>query len=199
MGCKNPSGISVSIHAPTRGATRKEFESLTDKEFQSTHPHGVRLAPVLSFSGFAKFQSTHPHGVRHVIDEALEAVAGFNPRTHTGCDLPVMSGVSSLSSFQSTHPHGVRRLTQVMSLITLMFQSTHPHGVRRSIFMGMYRPRPGFNPRTHTGCDLSLISHYSHHLSFNPRTHTGCDLWNVESEVPYTGFNPRTHTGCDSL
>ena len=108
-----------------------------------------------------------------------------------------MSGVSSLSSFQSTHPHGVRRLTQVMSLITLMFQSTHPHGVRRSIFMGMYRPRPGFNPRTHTGCDLSLISHYSHHLSFNPRTHTGCDYPDRIRRSYYLSFNPRTHTGCD--
>ena len=152
MGCKNPSGISVSIHAPTRGATRKEFESLTDKEFQSTHPHGVRLAPVLSFSGFAKFQSTHPHGVRHVIDEALEAVAGFNPRTHTGCDNRLWFLHLLLKGFQSTHPHGVRRSSLRFVANWIKFQSTHPHGVRQCRSCPN-TSHPSFNPRTHTGCD----------------------------------------------
>jgi len=32
----------VSIHAPTRGATRKFDLSLSPWEFQSTHPRGVR-------------------------------------------------------------------------------------------------------------------------------------------------------------
>ena len=79
---------TVSIHAPTRGATRKEFESLTDKEFQSTHPHGVRLEINDEMEDFIMFQSTHPHGVRQAKVEAGKKKIewGFNPRTHTGCD-----------------------------------------------------------------------------------------------------------------
>ena len=34
----------VSIHAPTRGATGEELTNAFDVWFQSTHPHGVRLA-----------------------------------------------------------------------------------------------------------------------------------------------------------
>ena len=54
--------------------------------FQSTHPHGVRLAAGAISKGRGKFQSTHPHGVRPV----------FSPH------------VMAADLFQSTHPHGVR-------------------------------------------------------------------------------------------
>ena len=56
---------SVSIHAPTRGATSIISLAWSGIEFQSTHPHGVRL---IAFPVPTIFNS-------------------FNPRTHTGCDL----------------------------------------------------------------------------------------------------------------
>ena len=34
--------VSVSIHAPTRGATKSHCPALYNSRFQSTHPHGVR-------------------------------------------------------------------------------------------------------------------------------------------------------------
>ena len=79
---------TVSIHAPTRGATKHVKYFVIRILFQSTHPHGVRLFSI-SFTSLIKpmFQSTHPHGVR------------------------LMTPVISIfhSRFQSTHPHGVRR------------------------------------------------------------------------------------------
>ena len=77
-----------------------------------------------------------------------------------------------------------------------------------------------FNPRTHTGCDTTIVliatpysifqSTHPHgvrriwqglHLrqgNFNPRTHTGCDLTTKKSRTASRSyFNPRTHTGCD--
>ena len=77
--------------------------------FQSTHPRGVRPFRPLSQGRASKFQSTHPRGVRHKISEQAyqdakfqsthprgvrrkgngvkaQQVAGFNPRTHEGCD-----------------------------------------------------------------------------------------------------------------
>ena len=55
-------------------------------EFQSTHPHGVRHYELKVTDGDAVFQSTHPHGVRLRPDCLICLRAGFNPRTHTGCD-----------------------------------------------------------------------------------------------------------------
>ena len=77
----------VSIHAPTRGATiyvgqRTPIVS----SFQSTHPHGVRPISIVTIGGQTRFQSTHPHGVRLQQNNAPDLR-----------DL-----------FQSTHPHGVR-------------------------------------------------------------------------------------------
>ena len=101
-------GFAVSIHAPTRGATSAFCNNARNALFQSTHPHGVRLTAI----------------------ERRSKPFCFNPRTHTGCD-----------SLPTSHP-----------LLSFVFQSTHPHGVRPfrgcSICISW-----SFNPRTHTGCD----------------------------------------------
>ena len=55
------------------------------------------------------------------------------------------------------------------------FQSTHPHGVRRGFRCETGHGFRGFNPRTHTGCDLDNNSTPHALICFNPRTHTGCD------------------------
>ena len=57
--------------------------------------------------------------------------------------------------FQSTHPHGVRQRYVIMQIQGKQFQSTHPHGVRQKR-SGANPRRLRFNPRTHTGCDVSL-------------------------------------------
>ena len=79
-----------------------------------------------------------------------------------------------------------------------------------------------FNPRTHTGCDLSVFDDcetidivsihaptrgattFSHSNKvrincFNPRTHTGCDFLKSRFVIWLVCFNPRTHTGCDVM
>ena len=69
MGCDaRESGIAdssdVSIHAPTWGATEWIKGAISEDEFQSTHPHGVRQSFCQPISLAKAFQSTHPHGVR---------------------------------------------------------------------------------------------------------------------------------------
>ena len=122
---------TVSIHAPTRGAT-------------------LRL--ILAILSRSVFQSTHPHGVRQIELYTLKILLSFNPRTHTGCDESWLGPCVSFSQvsihaptrgattvqtytnrfleFQSTHPHGVRRKKIMSGKDTIKFQSTHPHGVR---------------------------------------------------------------------
>jgi len=68
-GCDNAitdlaDGLTVSIHAPTRGATSFITMCIFRVMFQSTHPHGVRLIARHTPCSSLPFQSTHPHGVR---------------------------------------------------------------------------------------------------------------------------------------
>ena len=125
----------VSIHAPTRGATA--FWRNCDKT--------------------AGFQSTHPRGVRLRKDVWLcSSLCSFNPRTHEGCDRFLNLKRLILSKFQSTHPRGVRRLQILISFCLFMFQSTHPRGVRLVLTIKTLRLFC-FNPRTHEGCDCSVV------------------------------------------
>ncbi len=77
-------------------------------EFQSTHPHGVRLAwlqfrpPCPCFNPRTRTGCDHKEFRRALVESC------FNPRTRTGCDL-LGASISRLGGwFQSTHPHGVR-------------------------------------------------------------------------------------------
>ena len=164
----------------------------------------------------------------------------FNPRTHTGCDVterhnqPILDvsihaptrGATNLvcqvrdSLLVSIHaPTRGATNESLCQIQTGRFQSTHPHGVRHNEKMNI-NLAPGFNPRTHTGCDstcprgftqsstfqsthphgVRLHQHLLCHrlpLCFNPRTHTGCDAAEKAYTQGFAGFNPRTHTGCD--
>ncbi len=79
----------ISIHAPTWGATEFHLDCNTQKEFQSTHPRGVRPLLLPLSVPLSRFQSTHPRGVRPEAE---------NKRADTGL-------------FQSTHPRGVRLIS----------------------------------------------------------------------------------------
>ena len=62
-----PSPALISIHAPTRGAT-KTYETKTSvTEFQSTLPRGERLGELLDLKKEDVFQSTLPRGERRTL------------------------------------------------------------------------------------------------------------------------------------
>ena len=82
--------------------------------------------------------------------------AGFNPRTHTGCDQFWVVPRIVVMLFQSTHPHGVRRKAAEKRWKSSKFQSTHPHGVRQEQHQ-FCEFVACFNPRTHTGCDTYCV------------------------------------------
>ena len=119
----------VSIHTPAWGATGVFLKKSASREFQSTHPHGVRLTREQIGIAAQEFQSTHPHGVRH----------------HSVWVLCLQI------RFQSTHPHGVRlkplppsHFSQV-SIHAPAWGATSYYSKRWRILC--------FNPRTRMGCD----------------------------------------------
>ena len=78
--------LSVSIHAPTWGATCEAKRAALIRLFQSTLPHGERRYSGGYLSSRFLFQSTLPHGERP----------------------PKMGSRVAYQSFQSTLPHGER-------------------------------------------------------------------------------------------
>ena len=153
----NNNYLEVSIHAPTRGATaRNTFDAELIYAFQSTHPHGVRPLGLLEIAERDRFQSTHPHGVRLVL---------------LGIKLITLL-------FQSTHPHGVRLdklvadgdLTKVSIHAPTRGATRNKRKASTNRVVSIHAPTrgatrisnmfglddAGFNPRTHTGCDLRL-------------------------------------------
>ena len=103
----------VSIHAPTRGATTIDHQFFRILRFQSTHPHGVRRRWSLTCSDrnrvsiHAPTRGATKHSRKYVCDSTVsihaptrgathgichqaDNLAGFNPRTHTGCDIMLL-------------------------------------------------------------------------------------------------------------
>ncbi len=103
--------MSVSIHAPVRGATSTPDAMRKLIEFQSTLPCGERLN-----SG--------------MLDEYIRS---FNPRSRAGSDSATPKVLTDCILFQSTLPCGERRYFLVEAVDANGFQSTLPCGERRDI------------------------------------------------------------------
>ena len=106
-GFDSPPG-SISIHAPTWGATLAAHRVGVEPRISIHAPTWGATPRHAPRDGSPLFQSTHPRGVR--LSTAF---------------LPVESWV-----FQSTHPRGVRHPVCPRSAPCRTFQSTHPRGVR---------------------------------------------------------------------
>ena len=83
----SPQGVGISIHAPTWGATEANANTALVSQFQSTHPRGVRQRN--SYEKNQQFIYFNPR--THVgCDTACRFRSflhpNFNPRTHVGCD-----------------------------------------------------------------------------------------------------------------
>ena len=126
----NVQKIRVSIHAPTKGATRPFVLHMVLMMFQSTHPRRVRLVLKNNQAKVSWFQSTHPRRVRQRKQMRTPLQRCFNPRTHEGCDTAHRQNYNPDGRFQSTHPRRVRLSEEGAVAFVGEFQSTHPRRVR---------------------------------------------------------------------
>ncbi len=97
----------VSIHAPTRGATKLPPRTSPATTFQSTRPRGARLWLCHRFHKSPTFQSTRPRGARLLESGPALVIKCFNPRAHAGRDNDGRTS-NGYSMFQSTRPRGAR-------------------------------------------------------------------------------------------
>ncbi len=190
-------GRAVSIHAPTRGATKGQLLFSFDKKFQSTRPHGARHVLIARRYTFSTFQSTRPHGARPgLVRSSACRNKCFNPRAHTGRDLVRI--VADLLRRVSIHaPTRGATSTEIATKTSRQFQSTRPHGARHGRKGKFKVVKRGFNPRAHTGRDFLRFCKPVRIGCFNPRAHTGRDCCKQPRMLRPYCFNPRAHTGRD--
>ena len=143
----------VSIHAPIQGATGVFAQRYLHEMFQSTHPYRVR-PPASGATGiFRKFQSTHPYRVRR---------CPFLLSYNTYC-VSIHAPIQGATAGQIDFYFDIK-----VSIHAPIQGATHECGEGEE-------HKGCFNPRTHTGCDVSVLRTLTLLMSFNPRTHTGCD------------------------
>ena len=80
------SSYRISIHAPTRGATKDNSVKIFAIVFQSTLPRGERRRQQCRDCCLPEFQSTLPRGERRFFRRWRSSGAHFNPRSHEGSD-----------------------------------------------------------------------------------------------------------------
>ena len=145
---------TVSIHAPTRGATYRCTHNIESVPCFNPRTHsGCDSSVHHSTTACVRFQSTHPLGVRR---------------------FPLHRRIRP-AMFQSTHPLGVRQNLSLQEIVNVLFQSTHPLGVRPFSFAScLHKSAVSIHAPTR-GATLKRQSKYFLSYRFNPRTHSGCD------------------------
>ena len=101
--------ILVSIHAPTRGATSYRVRFRSGREFQSTHPHGVRQLHQVNTDEDNEVSIHAP--TRGATRQQRRYLSGSKVSIHAptrGATQYFLNSFSTPKGFQSTHPHGVR-------------------------------------------------------------------------------------------
>ena len=89
----------ISIHAPARGATRRERRHGSGCRFRSTRPHGARHCALCNRFRLDVFRSTRPHGAQPKSRTVLDRFRSFDPRARTGRDrLCLTSFLASLNA-----------------------------------------------------------------------------------------------------
>ena len=170
--------ISVSIHAPTWGATSSIILFRSSVKFQSTRPRGARPnqqsehnQQYQSFNPRAhvgrdpnfgtmcywdtKFQSTRPRGARRsTFEHSRVNTTSFNPRAHVGRDAHQRVACDVVMWVSIHAPTwGATQCRLIRGLAGLKFQSTRPRGARPTATRATSSNEVGFNPRAHVGRD----------------------------------------------
>ena len=78
--------VSISIHAPTRGATREQEKRVEQLKISIHAPTRGATVERVRFILINRFQSTLPRGERLQGPQGVQGLQDFNPRSHEGSD-----------------------------------------------------------------------------------------------------------------
>ena len=169
------------------------------KEFQFTHPGGVRPKRRVPIVGLWEFQFTHPGGVRrHCAQSGRRGAQRFNSRTREGCDIELIAPDGFAYVFQFTHPGGVRHSNNNDNNGTATV-SIHAPGrgatsssarVRSYARVSIHAPGRGATTLRGYCPPVSRMFQFTHPGGVRP-------LLQRPMQRAWCGFNSRTREGCD--
>ena len=115
---------------PARGTTTIIAAPGFSHQFQSTCPHGARLAYRGTANAYLGFQSTCPHGARPTVPASALTSSRFNPRARTGHDIGCFHGSFGCRVSIHVPARGTTTYARYFVPSSFRFQSTCPHGAR---------------------------------------------------------------------
>ena len=158
--------ISVSIHAPTWGATAQMLNAQVN---QAVSIH----APTWGATGGKKLGLTESEvsihaptwGATYIRRPLPPCAYRFNPRTHMGCDLHNLIWLT-LVLIVSIHAPTWGATHNLIWLTLVLIVSIHaPTWGATVATEAEVEPTLSFNPRTHMGCDLQFANELKSYLS----------------------------------
>ena len=211
---------SVSIHAPTRGATARLAAKTTCCASFNPRAHAGRDTSIQTRVRRGTFQSTRPRGARPVTPQCNVSSASVSihaPTRGATRHLPEIRAPGRVSIHAPTRGATVtqplaagfrvvsihaptRGATSAAGLVCMFpaFQSTRPRGARPrgTSAHGQGQAFQSTRPRGARRC--ARHKHRPWPCRFNPRAHAGRDCIRMSSRTADAGFNPRAHAGRDS-
>ena len=151
---KHGRGSAVSIHAPTRGATRYFRNGLEIIKVSIHAPTRGATSTCAILHARKKFQSTHPLGVRRYFS------LSYKPKIQVSIHAPTRGATGSakvLGDIQIVSIHAPTRGATPISRESSDDEDVSIHAPTRgatllSALSDIICTR--FNPRTHSGCDV---------------------------------------------
>ena len=149
----NQGGVSISIHAPTRGATFKDDPNYIKIGISIHAPtRGATWITISTARMHFNFNPRSHEGSDKKERVITDEVLNFNPRSHEGSDLSSFkyAYLKDISIHAPTRGATLKNLHLFIDIT--IFQSTLPRGER----LWDYIPRfflSYFNPRSHEGSD----------------------------------------------
>ena len=146
--------ITISIHAPTWGATFRYRTLIVLTSFQSTHPRGVRLTSI---------------EVKDVI-------------SHISIHAPTWGATCYICEPVAAKKISIHAPTWGATYISYPLANENNISIHAPTWgatcqtLTLFFVFGNFNPRTHVGCDFSFFHLIGCNIHFNPRTHVGCDI-----------------------
>ena len=195
--------LTVSTHAPARGATNQGRRSFAGPRFQPTRPRGARRSESQDILNIHQFQLTRPRGARPVrgvavavgVDVSTHAPARgatlprqgdgqgrgrFNSRAREGRDNGKAWYNSGVPGFNSRAREGRDSWALIAGAASSRFNSRAREGRDRASLLSIMSPGR-FNSRAREGRDINCTNYILTTQSFNSRAREGRDRRVVES------------------
>ena len=189
---------TISIHAPTRGATTTtDIQCFHSRYFNPRSHEGSDADYIDTVVPPRGFQSTLPRGERRRTADGADRRCYFNPRSHEGSDPGSHCRRQPGAYFNPRSHEGSDDDKPCVESIRVNF---NPRSHEGSDMLSVFRSK-AFVISIHAptrGATLYYLQGQTHSHDFNPRSHEGSDAFNILCYLLTFYFNPRSHEGSDT-